>query len=99
MTHKYRYRKRGRLILGSKLLLMVVVILNVTDCALVMSELLLDIHYMQSTYGRQWSFDRHLTHLQVDISKRTQSDSCASLCEVHVSKQATLTFQYSDRCL
>ncbi|KAL3842988.1 hypothetical protein ACJMK2_020956 [Sinanodonta woodiana] len=42
-----RYRHRGRRVLHSKQVLLMIVVLNVVDCLLVLGELMLDIHYMK----------------------------------------------------
>jgi len=44
---KFRFRKSGENILHSKKVLMLIVILNIIDCALVLAELILDIVFIK----------------------------------------------------
>ena len=43
----FRVRHKGELLLHSKAVLMLIVLLNLVDCLLVLSELILDIHYVK----------------------------------------------------
>ncbi|KAL3842989.1 hypothetical protein ACJMK2_020957 [Sinanodonta woodiana] len=42
-----RYRRKGGKLLHTKLVLLIVVLLNIIDCILVLGELILDIHYVK----------------------------------------------------
>ena len=46
----YRARRLGEIILHSKIVLMLVVIINLLDCCLVLGELILDIHYIKGKH-------------------------------------------------
>ncbi|KAK3607458.1 hypothetical protein CHS0354_015602 [Potamilus streckersoni] len=42
-----RYRRKGGKLLHTKLVLLIIVLLNIIDCILVLGELILDIHYVK----------------------------------------------------
>ncbi|XP_076450385.1 uncharacterized protein LOC143286633 [Babylonia areolata] len=47
-----RYRKKGEKILHSKYIIIVVIILTITDCALVIAELILDLYSVKKTLAQ-----------------------------------------------
>lgn len=44
----YRWRYRGSKVLRSKYVLLMIVLLNIVDCALVLGELVLDLNHVKS---------------------------------------------------
>lgn len=47
----HRFRKKGEKILHSKYIVICVIILTITDCALVIAELILDLYSVKSKYS------------------------------------------------
>lgn len=55
---RFRFRHKGALVLHSKHVLLLVVILNLVDCSLVLSELILDIHYVKGNTVCEFLFSQ-----------------------------------------